>query len=222
MMLATYQMINLPAAIYLLLGCNIGTSFTAILASIGSRREAQRVGLSHFLVKMGGTALLFPFVPWFAEFLVRLTSSPAFQVANAHTFYNIGLTVLFLPFINVGVKVLKWILPDKRIPELEPKYLRDEVINVPAVAIGLAHMETVRLCVKTLRMLRDSETSLRERSVTPLDQIAHREKVMDVLFRMAVDYLTQVLRQPLNRDEHTYTMGLIHILDSLEKISDMI
>jgi phosphate:Na+ symporter len=222
MVLAGYHLLDLNAAIYILLGSNVGTSFTALLASLGSRREAQRVALAHFFSKLGGTVLLFPFVPWFGLFLASLTSSTAFQVANAHTFFNVGLAAIFLPFSNLGSRLIEKILPDKKIPELEPKYLREEVITMPSVAIGLAHKETIRLSAGTLRMVWYIKRSLESSNMEFLERIVHREKVMDVLFKTAMEYLTRVLRQPLNREEHAYAMGLIHILDSLEKINDVV
>ena len=222
MVLSGYHLIDLPGAIYLLLGCNVGTSFTALLSSIGSRREAQRVALAHFFSKLGGTVLFFPLVSWYASFLASLTSSHSFQVSNAHTFFNIGLAVIFLPFSRWGSQFLEWLLPDKRIPELEPKFLREEVVNLPAVAIGLAHKETVRLSAGTLRMLWYTERIFTQGKRRFLDRIAHQEKVMDILFKAAVEYLTRVLRQPLSSEEHQYAIGLIHVLDNLEKISDII
>jgi phosphate:Na+ symporter len=222
MVLAGYQLIDLPGAIYLILGCNLGTSFTALLSSIGSRREAQRVALAHFFSKLGGTGIFFLLVPGYADFLTSLTSNPTFQVANAHTFYNLGLAVVFLPFSNWGSRMLEWLVPDKKVPELEPKFLREEVITIPAVAIGLAHKETVRLSAGTLRMIWYTERTITQGKTHFLERIAHGEKVMDVLIKAAVDYLTRVLRQPLSSDEHQYAIGLIHVLDNLEKISDII
>ena len=222
MMLASFRLIDLPGAIYLILGCNLGTSFTALLSSIGSRREAQRVALAHFFSKLGGTALFFLLVPGYASFLTSLTSNPTFQVANAHTFYNIGLAVVFLPFSNWGSRMLEWLVPDKKNPELEPKYLREEVIELPAVAIGLAHRETVRLSAGALRMIWYTERTITQGKTHFLERIAHRERVMDVLFKAAVDYLTKILRQPLSTEEHQYAIGLIQVLDNLEKISDII
>jgi phosphate:Na+ symporter len=222
MMLASFRLIDLPGAIYLILGCNLGTSFTALLSSIGSRREAQRVALAHFFSKLGGTVLFFLLVPGYASFLSSLTSNPTFQVANAHTFYNIGLAVVFLPFSNWGSRMLEWLVPDKKNPELEPKYLREEVIDIPAVAIGLAHRETVRLSAGALRMIWYTERTITQGKTHFLERIAHRERVMDVLFKAAVDYLTKVLRQPLSTEEHQYAIGLIHVLDNLEKISDIV
>jgi phosphate:Na+ symporter len=222
MVLAGYQLIDLPGAIFLILGCNLGTSFTALLSSIGSRREAQRVALAHFFSKLGGTGLFFLLVPWYASLLASLTSNPTFQVANAHTFYNLGLAVVFLPFSNWGSRMLEWLVPDKKIPELEPKFLREEVIGIPAVAIGLAHKETVRLSAGALRMVWYTERTITQGKTHFLARISHGEKVMDVLIKAAVDYLTRVLRQPLSSDEHQYAIGLIHVLDNLEKISDII
>ncbi|MGQ9824406.1 MAG: Na/Pi cotransporter family protein [Desulfotomaculales bacterium] len=221
-MLAAQSVVDLRSAIYLILGANVGTSFTALLASATSRREAQRVALAHFLSKLGGSALLFPFVPWYSELLAGLTPSVSFQVANAHTFFNVGLAAVFLPFYGLGCRLLEIILPDKKIPELEPKYLQEEVITAPAVALGLAHKEVTRLSAETLRMILDAERALRGGGSEILKRISHKEKVMDVLCRAAVDYLTRVLRQPLNREEFEYAMGLIHVLDDLEKITDVL
>ena len=222
MVLAGYGLISLNAAIYLLLGSNVGTSFTALLASIGSRREAQRVALAHFLSKLGGTVLFFPFVPWFSLFLASLTSSVNFQIANGHLIFNAGMAALFLPFYNLGVRFIEWSFPDKKQPELEPKYLREEVITIPSVAIGLAQKETIRISAGTLRMIWYIRRSLETNNPDILEQIAHKEWVMDALCQTAVNYLTQVLRQPLNQQEHRYAMSLIRILDSLEKINDIV
>lgn len=222
MVLSGYGLITLEAAIYLLLGSNVGTSFTALLASIGSRREAQRVALAHFFSKLGGTVLFFPFVPWFSLFLASLTSSVFFQVANAHLFFNLSVAAVFLPFRNLGARYIERVLPEKKLPELEAKFLREEVITMPSVAIGLAHRETIRISAGTLRMIGYIRRTLESSNPDFLEQIAHQERVMDALCKTAVDYLTRILRQPLNQDEHGYAMGLIRILDSLEKINDIV
>jgi phosphate:Na+ symporter len=219
--LAGYGLISLNTAIYLLLGSNVGTSFTALLASIGSRREAQRVALAHLLSKLGGTVLFFPFVSWFAALLASLTSSVTFQVANGHMLFNLGMSAVFLPFINLGARFIEWLLPEKKIPELEPKFLREEVISIPSVAIGLAHKETIRISVGALQMFKYLEHALESSNPNYLDQIGHKEKVMDALCKAAVNYLTRVLRQPLNQEEQGYAMGLIKALDLLEKINDI-
>jgi phosphate:Na+ symporter len=165
--------------------------------------------------------MVFPFVPWFANFLASLSTSATFQVANAHTFFNLGLTAVFLPFSALGARFIEWVLPEKKIPELEPKFLRDEVITMPSVAIGLAHKETIRISAGNLRTFWYAKKFLDVGHPDLLERISQMETVQKALCQAAVDYLTQVLRQPLNQEEHGYAMGLIRILDSLEKINDI-
>ena len=164
-----------------------------------------------------------PWSPGYASFLAFLTPQPFVPGVQCPYLFSIwDMAVIFLPFSHWGSQLLEWLLPDKRIPELEPKFLREEVINLPAVAIGLAHKETVRLSAGTLRMLWYTERTITQGKTHFLERIAHQERVMDVLFKAAVDYLTRVLRQPLSSEEHEYAIGLIHVLDNLEKISDII
>ncbi|MBA4395130.1 MAG: hypothetical protein C0407_16390, partial [Desulfobacca sp.] len=184
--------------------------------------EAQRVALAHFYSKLGGSILLFPFVPWFSLFLASLTASVNFQVANAHLFFNLGMAAIFLPFYNLGSRFIEWSLPEKKQPELEPKFLREEMITIPSVAIGLAQKETIRISAGTLRMIWYIRRSLETNNPDFLERISHKEWVMDALCKTAVNYLTRVLRQPLNQQEHCYAMSLIRILDSLEKINDIV
>ena len=96
--LALQGLVPLEAAIPLILGANVGTCSTALLATIGAPTDAKRVGVAHVLFKLLGVILIIPFIGPFAE-LVRLTSTDAArQIANAHTLFNVGIAVVFLPF----------------------------------------------------------------------------------------------------------------------------
>jgi phosphate:Na+ symporter len=222
MVLAEQKLISLNDAIYLILGSNVGTSFTALLASSGSRREAQRVALAHFFSKLGGTALFFPFVPRFGSMLAGLTSSVSFEVANAHAFFNLIMTVIFLPFRSWGCRFIERVWPEKKIPEMEPKFLREEVLVLPSVAIGLAHKESIRISAGTLRMVWFLKRALKSSDPEFLDKMVRQEKAMDALCKGTVAYLTRLLREPLNPEEQGYAMGLIRTLDILEKINDLV
>ncbi|MBO8128132.1 MAG: Na/Pi cotransporter family protein [Peptococcaceae bacterium] len=222
MLLAMQELITLESAIYLILGANVGTSFTAILSSLGSRREAQRVAMAHFLAKLGGTCLFLPFVGPYAKLLQAVASSPIFQVANAHTFFNVGIAIIFLPFTNFGVWVLEKILPDKVQAEFEPKYLDESLISTPSIAIGLAYKEIIHLSAEILRMTKDVDRVFRRKDMNILEDVLHKEQVIDALFAQTNSYLTRILRQPLDRGEFRKSMGLVHVLHDLEHIGDII
>jgi phosphate:Na+ symporter len=220
-MLATQGLIDTLSAVYFILGANVGTSFTALLSSIGSHREAKRVAAAHFFAKLGGTCLVYPFSVPFVAWLCSWTTSPSFQVANAHTLFNLTITFAFLPFRNIGVLILERLLPEKKIPEFEPKYLNVALLDTPSIALGLAYKEVVRLSAEVLRMFRDVDRVLRTGSHDLIERIMHKEAVINALFSKATSYLTLLLRRPLHREEFAKGMGLVQVLNDLELISDI-
>ena len=142
--LAKSGVITLPSAIYVLFGQNIGTCITAVLASIGTGRNAKRTTIIHLSFNIIGTiifviiSLIFPF----AQLMQSLTPGniPA-QIANVHTVFNVVTTILLLPFGVRLVQLAYKILPEKKGLEdkLSVKYL-DNSIFTNDYQIGRAHV----------------------------------------------------------------------------------
>ncbi|SJZ77544.1 Na/Pi cotransporter family protein [Anaerorhabdus furcosa] len=131
--LAMSGLIGLDSAVYVLFGQNIGTCITAVLASIGTNRNAKRTTIIHLLFNIIGTVIFVvicmntPFVPFMESFT---PNNAAAQIANVHTVFNIATTLLLLPFGNYLAKLAIMILPDKKSEtvEDEDKWL-DEIMN---------------------------------------------------------------------------------------------
>ena len=109
----------------MLLGDNIGTTVTAVLASVGQSRDAKRLAAAHALFNLSGAAVCWLLLPQFTA-LVRLVSPHgpesavlARQIANAHTLFNLGCTVLWLPLTPCMVRIVCTLLPEKHAPELK-------------------------------------------------------------------------------------------------------
>ncbi|MCL6612094.1 MAG: Na/Pi cotransporter family protein [Peptococcaceae bacterium] len=224
MVLGMQHLITLHAAIYLLFGANIGTSFTAVLSSLGSPRPAQRVATAHLLFKVAGVILFLPFVTPFAGLMERITSSVGYQVANVHTFFNIAIAILFIPFITQFEILLSRLLPDRKESRetFRPRYLDIKLINTPAIALGLATKEINRTFDYVFDMTKDIAGILEKNDVSLLNQVAKKEERVDILFKEISEYLTNVLRQPHSRQEFIKCMGLINIVNDLEHIGDII
>ena len=159
--LAQQGMISLEAGIPMVFGANIGTCITAGLACIGTSREAKRVALAHVLFKIAGVILFVFWIPAFAELVRMITmfmgGGAARQIANAHTFFNVGLGLGFLPFTTIFAAFILKIFPDREeIPGIKPAawHLDDSMISTPDFAIGLARTEISRMAKLLLRMLR--------------------------------------------------------------------
>ena len=159
--LAQQGMITLEAGIPVVFGANIGTCITAGLACIGTSREAKRVALAHVLFKIAGVILFVFWIPAFADFVRMITinfgGNTARQIANAHTLFNVGLGLGFLPFTTVFAAFIYKIFPDREeITGIKPVtwHLDESMISTPDFAIGLARTEISRMAKLLVRMLR--------------------------------------------------------------------
>ncbi|MBM7854034.1 phosphate:Na+ symporter [Desulfohalotomaculum tongense] len=225
MVLAMQGMVSLTSAIYLLFGANIGTSFTAVLSSLGSTREAQRVATAHFLFKFVGVLMLLPFVGLYADLISWMApNSPGFQVANAHTIFNVAIALLFLPFIDQFAKVLEFIVPEKQSAngEIKPKYLDDSLITTPSIAIGMASKEIFRISDIITEMVSKCDQLFKRYDSQITEELLQQEDSVDYLSEATNQYLTKIMRQPLSKDEFNRCMGLIHIVKDYEHIGDVI
>jgi len=112
MALSSQKLVTLKAGVSLILGANVGTGITAILAGLSSTREAKRVALANILFKVAGVVVVLPFLSQFMAFLQSTSSEMPRQLANAHTFWNIGVAILFLPFSDQIAELVLRLLPD--------------------------------------------------------------------------------------------------------------
>jgi phosphate:Na+ symporter len=159
--LAHQGLITLESGIPLIFGANIGTCITAGLASINTSREAKRVALAHILFKIIGVMIFIFWIPGFAE-LIRLLSNrfgsdTARQIANAHTIFNVGIALIFIPFTVVFSRLIVWILPDKEEDmSIKPRvmFLDEGSLSSPALGIELARREISHMAGTLGRMLR--------------------------------------------------------------------
>lgn len=224
MLLAMQHMISLEPAIYMLFGANIGTSFTAVLSSLGSSRESQRVATAHLLFKVVGVLIFLPFVSPLAELMADLTSNAGFQVANVHTLFNIAIAILFVPFISKFAKFLEFIVPEKKEAnsQIVPKYLDESLFNSPELAIGMATKEIMHISDHVLDMTKKIYPLLQSYDMDLAEKLHQKENDIDILATATNKYLTQLLRQQLSKDEFNKAMGLVHMVRDYEYIGDII
>ncbi|MCJ7646837.1 Na/Pi cotransporter family protein, partial [bacterium] len=137
--LASAGLIDLKGAIPLILGDNIGTCITAILASIGTTISAKRTAIAHVTFKVLGVLLLLPFLPYYEKFVATTATSIMRQCANAHTIFNVIITTLFLPLAGVLARTIEKAVPGKEtVVEVGPKHLERHLLNTPVLALQAA------------------------------------------------------------------------------------
>jgi phosphate:Na+ symporter len=210
-------------ALALVLGANIGSALIPIGLSLRSRGAPRRVLVGNLAFRAIGALAVLLLIGPAAELLARIEPEPARQVANAHTAFNLLLALVFLPLIDPAARLLERLLPeteDQGAPEIE--HLDEALLDRPALALGAASREVMRLADTVEIMLRDAilafgpDAGVRRRSVKRLDDSVDRLQEAVTL------YLTRLTRQPLAESDARRAFDLILFTTNLEHIGDII
>ncbi|NLK89254.1 MAG: Na/Pi cotransporter family protein [Clostridiaceae bacterium] len=239
-------LISIYQAVPILLGSNIGTTITAILACIGGSRNAKRAAAAHTLFNVVGSIifmfLLQPFT-WLINSLVGtlghrlvadvntgivgmmtpVANSMRESIAVSHTLFNVINTIIWLPLVWLMVKLVTLIVPgedpivDKRLAFIDYK-----VIRSPAVAIGLATQELARMTEIAMQMTKDGRELLLKGHNDELEtRISGNESTMDYLENEVVRYLSSIFSSSAVTQEYSARIaGLLHVTNDLERIGD--
>jgi len=236
--MASQGFISLPAGIALAFGANIGTCVTALLASIGKPREALRAAAVHVLFNVFGVLIWMGFITQLAEFVSwfspshpdlagadRLAAETPRQIANAHTIFNIANTFIFIGFAGQFARLVEWIVPDKPIEEVilaEPKYLDEELLETPTLALSRVRLEIGHLGNRVNAMLEQIMPAVLAGDRDELKRVAIIDDYIDALHGKIVTYLGKISQKQLSDKQTRELLGLMDAVNDLENIGDII
>ena len=221
--LASQGLITPAAGIALVLGANIGTSVTALLAAIGKPREAQRAAVAHLLFNVAGVILWIPFVGWLVSVVGSVGGGTAREVANAHTIFNVTNALIFLPFVNQFAALVTKLVPDKPVEgDMRPKYLDRSLIRNPSLALSAARMEMLRMASRVQGMLSDILPAALDGSIDSLADVEAMDDEVDLLHGLLLEYLGDIGEARLSEASSDELMDLFEATNSLEAIGDII
>jgi phosphate:Na+ symporter len=158
MSMATHQLVSADAAFAMVLGANLGTAINPMLEGVtGDDPAARRLPMGNLLTRVAGVIVALVVLPWLQPWMSDLSHDPARAVANFHTLFNAVVALIFLPFLTpYGALLTRW-LPKRINPDdpARPQYLDEAAHDVPAVALGNASREALRMAdmLQTLLML---------------------------------------------------------------------
>lgn len=226
-----HSVIGLAGAIPILFGDNIGTTITALLASIGQSKNAKRTAIAHSTFNITGTILfmflirpLAAFVQWISPKGDELDIISR-QIANAHTTFNVACTLIWLPLIPVMVKIVKFIIrgEDKKNSEgFVAKYLDDKAMSQPAAAIYMAAKEISRLSVHAGKMIGAMKNAIEKRNITDIrDKYVDEHDKVKELQNIIVDFITKLISSGnLTEKQVEQAAGLMVVSNNIERIAD--
>lgn len=229
--LAVSGVIGLPTAVYVLFGQNIGTCITAVLASIGTSRNAKRTTAIHLLFNLFGTALftVICMSTDFTSFMMSLTpGNPSAQIANTHTLFNIVTTLLLLPFGTYLAKLSTILLPEKesdepdtmRLLHIRPMESKEHQIGSSAIVISSIREELKRMAAMASENISLSFQAVKSGDLEPLCRVEEIEEYIDFLNKEISKYISHSIAHEANEKDSALISAFFKISGNLERISD--
>ena len=226
--LAAAGLVPFSAAIYIIMGQNIGTCVTAILSSIGANTNGKRTAIIHLMFNViGAIIFLIVLLCWpafYDQVLVGLfPDASTTQIAMFHTMFNVVTTLLLLPFSSFLVKLSKIIVKDKKgdSDELRCKFIDERFLHTPAIAVA----QTIKEVGNTLRVSKQaldlSINSFTSRDYSKLDKFDDLKKQIKFYVNKTTKYLVDVSSEQLSYQDEKTIGSLYHALTDVERVTDL-
>jgi|UniRef100_A0A7C3WLB1 phosphate:Na+ symporter len=219
--LAAKGAIDLSSAVPIILGANIGTCVTALIASIGTNISAKRTALAHLFFNVIGVVLIFPFLNFFEKVVSITSSDVARQVANAHTLFNVIWAFVWIFFTKQYAGIIRKILPgEERVYKREASFLKPQLLNTPSAALEAAKNELVRMAEIVEDMYNLTMDALFKNSTQNYKDVLTMEDITDSLKASLINYLTQLSTDSLSEGEAKELNAILRAVDDVERIAD--
>lgn len=236
--LGAQGLMPLEAGIALILGANVGTCGTALLAAIGKSAEAIQVGVVHLIFNVLGVVVWAFFIPQMADLaryvspsfpelqgVARLAAETPRQVANTHTIFSVANTLVLIWFSDYIARFAQLIVrtrgPEKkRIGD--PVYLDQTSLEMPSLGLQRVRLELGRLGKEVVDIVRCGAQVVVSGSIEEINMLLDRDKEVDQLAAEILHYIGLISQDERSDEEGTQIIGLTQIVTNLENISDII
>jgi len=221
--LGTANAITLDGAIGLILGANLGTCVTGLLASLRSSRSARRASVSQIIINLTGVALFFPFITRFAGLVSQTSDALARQIANAHTIFNVMVSLILFPFIGPIVTATKMLVRGEDEPTTAvAQFLDHNMLKLPSVALTQAAKEVVRTGNLAGEMLVWCQDALLQTDEAAIQRVlAGEDQQVDPLCAEIEAFVDDLLRGHLSDTERRRCFQLKHVITDIERVADL-
>ncbi len=223
------SIIGLAGAIPILLGDNIGTTITAILASIGQSRNAKRVALSHCMFNVSGALIFIWFVKPYAALIQAISpKGPEIevisrQIANAHTCFNVTMTLLWLPLIWLLVKIVMTFIPEKsseRLNTRKPLYLDGNLILQPAAALEMTAREVIHCSDMVGELIPACAEAFKKGDSQELKELEEETKAIAGINDAIMNYLANLFSAGvLTEKQSAKAASLLSVMTEIDRIN---
>jgi len=236
--LASQGLMPLEAGIAVVLGANVGTCLTAMLAAIGKPAEAAQVGVVHLLFNVLGVLFWVFFIPQLADLVrhispshpdlegtARLAAETPRQIANAHTVFSVSSTFILIWFVGPLARLAQLIVPTRRQKTKsagEPLYLDESALEIPSVGLQRVSLELTRLGQRVLALVRRAPAAVVDGRLEDLQTLLSEDEEVDRLEAAILVYIGRLSQGEHTQEDGQQMVGLAQTANNLESVSDIV
>ncbi len=224
--LASNGLVTLPMAMCVVLGTNIGTCCTSLLSSIGTSTNAKRAAVVHLLFNILGCLIfIWPVAfagKYIANFLQSFIPGVTWQIAIFHMLFNVLTTAILCGFIKYIVKLACIIVPEskKAVEEKSTELLDVRLLKTPAIAVGQARKEIVKMGQLAFTNYKRSLDMLLSMNVDGKDEFEETEKQINQLNKYITQFLIKLSSQQISEMDEKKVSSFYHVTSDIERIGD--
>ena len=227
MLLAREGLMGLPICLFMMLGCNIGCTMSAILASFGCKKDAKRAACVHLLFNISGTIvcsiIFLLFGKQVVDFFMGISGNEAGRmIANANSIIKVCQVLLMLPFTPLLVKATYFIIRgnDEEDKKFELAYISSKHAMSPTTAVLQAVREMERMAQMAETNLIRAMNTLVTRDQKEIDEVYRVEENINFLNKEITNYLVHLNQASLPTSDVMRIGALFHVVNDIERIGD--
>ena len=224
--LAASGLVPFNAAVFIIMGQNIGTCVTAILSGVGASKNAKCVGYMHLMFNITGT-IVFSIL----AMIIFAKADPSLgagiinqtQISLIHTVFNIGTTLLLIPLSGIIIQLamkMNGIVEAEKTDEAQLVHLDKRMLQTPSLAVAGAKLETIRLGRIARENLEMALRTLADHDEEKIAEVKQRETVVDRVCDSISEYLIQLCMLHLNDKENETVTSLLNTVSDMERVGD--
>lgn len=228
MILSQAGLIDLQAAITIMLGDNIGTCFTAQLASMTGNINARRTAWAHTLYNVIGVVLTWIFLPQFVKLVAIVTdyfhtnADISVYIANSHTLFNSVNALLFLPMTKFYVNFLNKVIRSKVEPKNGKVLLNRLLLDTPVAALEASRNELIRGTEILSDMVKDVMNMIYQEDTKKMGEIADNEYIINEMQKDLTRYIVEISKRELTERQSIMVPAMISSINNIERSGDRV
>lgn len=222
--LAGQGLVGPYAIIPFVLGAHLGGTVTGVLSSLGAPgRDSKRAALANFFFKLLNGVIFLPFYQQLTSVILWSSSEFSRQIANAHTLFSLVMAIGFLPFTPYMATWMERLIPEKEGGLGEAKFLKENLLEVPELAVDQAHRQTVEMGrIISEEMLKRLLPALRYKNNEAIDWIVETEQAVDSLYKQINKYMVRLDLNSFSEELLLRSVQILYTTNDLEHIGDIL